>query len=168
MMVELKTPITLPSDYDKDNFNFNGFNATAKRNIDKSLQVNSTADLNEIGYHTFKIGSVLVKKDSILEDPTDINTSFIQLSDSDATKYDFKFVGLSQSFFPEKELIDLSWKAEAPLVLKVDSNEMKVPPLIELFDSLSSSLLMRTTLYIYSDDSGYKTVKRIFHSILRP
>jgi hypothetical protein len=163
--VHMKNIIKLPDDYDKDYVNFKDFSLSSVEKNDHSVEIKTTGKIENVGFHTIAIFSTLVKKElSSIEAPNDKNTHVINLSEDDQAKYGVSFVSKSQYDFSETEVTTMEWSAAAPKTLLIAGDKMQIPTISDLLFK-NNELFVRSSLYVYTDDSKYKPLKRIYHPI---
>lgn len=164
--VKLKDSINLPKDYDKDPIALKDFSVSSKELPDHSVQIKTFGKIDNIGFHTVVTSSTLVKKSSSIEEaPNDENSPIAELSKEEEKKYKISFVSNRNFNFPEKELTSLEWNQENPNIITFPTEQMLIPTISDLKFFKDNELLIRTSLYLYSDDSGYKLLKRYYHPL---
>lgn len=165
-VVQLKEKINLPENYDKDPFEFIDFSVNSKELADHSEQINTYGKINNVGFHFISTTSTLVKKSTATdEEPNDKNAPTAKLSADDQSKFNLLYVSQSNFFYPEKEVQNIEWNAEAPNTVIIPASMMLIPTIADLKFFKDNELLVRTSLYVYSDESGYKLLKRIYHPL---
>ena len=135
--------LELPIDYDKDYFKLNNFSVTSKQNGDFSVQITPIVDANNVGAHTLKISSTLVKKFVDSGEPSLENVRCVQDQLNCLT---------SAGVYHQDSLI-------------IESEKMMKPEVSKLINDSYSSIFISTSLLIYTDDSKYINLKRLFHPV---
>ena len=136
--------LELPSDYDKDYFILNNFSITSKQNSDLSVQITPIIDASNVGAHTLRISSTLVKKFVDVGEPSMENVRCVQGRFSCLTS-----VGM---YYQDS-------------IIRIESEKMMKPEVTKLINDSYSSIFISTSLLIYTDDSKYINLKRLFHSV---
>lgn len=163
VVLDLDKDIELPEDHQKEYLVFNDFNATPVLKQDGSIQVDTFADLSNVGFHTMAISSYLVElKSDANGQPDRNNTELIELSEGDKAIYNTNYVSDARIFYAEKEFSEAGWKSEAPVPLTLDGKLMQSSTVSRIHGKSSVKTFIRTTLYKYTDDSSYKVIKSTF------
>lgn len=161
---EIKTPLNIPADANVDKLTLNNFSVTTSLNEDKSISVNVDSKVNETSGHMLYISSYLVKKSVqyAAELPSDGNTITIQIIDEVEQKIAGDTMPRSLKYYLPEEQNELEvTSVEAPL-LQFPSPMLTVPSVANLMGGQDYETVTRTTIYVYTDDSSYKVLKRIY------
>lgn len=145
-LVELKNKITLPRDFNRDYFKIKNFKVNISKADDQSIQVESRGTMENIGFNTVKIDSVLVKSDKL----SDENTEEVGLINTSARIYDEEVI------FQEAEIQHLVWDEKDPVILNLSLENLKPK---------EKNLFIKTSLSRFTDEMGYKVLKVIYRSL---
>jgi C1A family cysteine protease len=157
---KIKTPLKIPADAIVDNLALENFSATTSLNEDQSISVNIDSKVNETSGHMLYISSYLVKKSIqyAAELPSDGNTITIQIIDEVEQKIAGDVMPRSLMYSLPEEQNELGVTS----VLQFPSPMLTVPSVAKLMSSQDYETVTRTTIYVYTDDSSYKVLKRIY------
>jgi C1A family cysteine protease len=158
------SPIIFPEDFNKDNFELTNFDLEPI-SVDGNLKIKITAGLKGLKGHTAYISSFLSKKSKLnLEDASDLNTQSVRLDELDGISKETYARGF-EYFLPMTPTDSLVWNNESPLLISYPENILKTPTVNALLLSNDEDTMARTTIYVHTDDSAFKVLKRIYHPI---
>ncbi|MEA9357023.1 C1 family peptidase [Bacteriovorax sp. PP10] len=157
---EVKNPLKIPADANVDNLALMNFSAKTTLNEDQSINIYADGKVSETSGHMIYISSYLVKKSSqyATELPTDGNTITIQIIDEVEQKIAGDVMPRSLLYSIPAEQNEL----EIAALLHFPSAMLTVPSIAKLMGSQDYDTVTRTTIYVYTDDSSYKVLKRIY------
>jgi hypothetical protein len=162
--VNVDKSFKLPSDYNKDYLSVENFD-TLVRSGPNALGVDIKTNVHAISGRFLYISSFLVKKNN-LKDTTfsDANTQTLSYDDAEAANLGEKSVKLANYTIPSSQstLDSLSWN---PLKLDFTLQAMQTKTISDLINSPDNEGLLRSTIYVYTDDSMYKTLARNYYSL---
>ena len=166
LIVELKNNIELVNDHKENLLIFEKFDVTLiDSSIDQSKKISSTVNLLNIGFHTIKIDSTLVVKPAYIYDAiNDLNAEVVLLNSEDYAKFQSKIIKGQQVFLPTTGVGDFIVEDDSEGVINISSELMSTKSVTDLMKD-HRQLYFKTTLYIYSDDDGYKVLNSYFHKI---
>ncbi|MDD4973690.1 MAG: C1 family peptidase [Bacteriovorax sp.] len=168
VLVELNEDIVLPADYQNDPIRFSDFAVTSTELADHTVEVKALGKFEDIGFHALSTTSTLIKRkpttalNAII---TDDNSEVIELNEKEQTKYDRKVVSKFHILWQDTEANNLVWSREAPEVITIAPELMQIPTVQSLEYADWPNLMIRTSVYVYTDDSKYKILKRVYHPL---
>jgi hypothetical protein len=157
----LVSELELPEDFKDDKLNLASFDFVSSFDQDNSYKIKVTGEVNQAQGRPLYISSFVVTK---FKDDTrpinDMNVSVVNISETSSPQYlkTLNYLGHGSSN-------SLVWNAENPLVLSLDSSTMQSEKVQEIINDTEVEALLRTTIYVHTDDQGYKTLKRIYRSL---
>jgi C1A family cysteine protease len=168
VLVDLKEDIALPADYQNDPISFSDFAVTSTELADHTMEVKALGKFENIGFHALSTASTLIKrKSSTLFNAiiNDDNSEVIELNEKEQTKYERKTVSKFHILWKDTKANNLVWSRENPEVITIASDLMQIPTIQGLEYAAQPNLMMRTSIYVYTDDSKYKILKRVYHPL---
>jgi hypothetical protein len=132
-------------------------------NEDKSINIAIDSEVDETSGKMLYISSYLVKKSKNYVDelPSDGNTELVRLSvdEKEATGEDY--VRISTVTVPKEEnQIAINSTESAGLVLPAEM--FSLPSIDALLGNPDYDKFLRTTIYVHTDDSLFKVLKRVY------
>jgi hypothetical protein len=163
-IVELKNDIALPQDHNVSPVELDTFNVTSQTSLsDGSVKITTSGKVKNIGFNTIKIGSTLMMKAKGISDKiADENAEVVTLNLEDYAKFETEAITNGHVFLPETDVGNFVLTGHSNAVLNMSSGLMSTKSVKDLIDDFRQ-LYFRTTLYMYSDDGGYKVLKRYYH-----
>lgn len=156
--------LEFPKDHAQENLEFLDFKLVRTDNDGSNLKISTSGSVRGLHGRTIYVSSFLSSKSkSIAEEASDSNTQSIRLSPNDGVA-DESYARAFKYFLPS-EAVSLEWTAEAPLDLSFPANILATPTISGVLASESLDTLVRTTIYVHTDDSAFKVLKRIYHPI---
>jgi len=164
VIVELKNDIILPKEHNVSPLEFDSFYLTSQTSLsDNSVKITTSGVVKNVGFNTIKVGSILtVRARGTNGKIADSNAEFVTLNLEDYTTFETETIFDGHVFFPETDVGNLVLNGNPNAVLDMSSALMSTKSVKDLISD-SRELYFRTTLYQYSDDDGYKVLKRYFH-----
>ncbi|MBY0414480.1 MAG: C1 family peptidase [Bdellovibrionales bacterium] len=147
--------LKLPADYNKDYLTFEGFSVAPAVDLNNTLNVNVTGGVKNAQGRLIYVSSFLAKKSKDLE-ASDLNVKTLAINGAPVKTISFFMPTLDGS---------VKWNDESPLVLNYNAGVLENPVVTELFVSNTEDALLRTTIYVHTDDSSYKILKRVYQPI---
>ncbi|MBC7712427.1 MAG: C1 family peptidase [Rhizobacter sp.] len=159
----LTAPLIIPADHAADSLALKSFSFTTSKDKNNKLGINISAEVTGAKGHLIYISTFLAKKNSgETEAANDHNVELIQVTaaeteaSGESAVRAFKYVTA-----PADNQI---WSESLPLALNflpgVDTTYKAT------MDS-SDETLLRTTIYVHTDDSTYKVLKRIYSPVTK-
>ncbi len=163
-IVELKNDIALPKDHNINPVELDTFDVTSQASLtDSSVKITTSGKVKNIGFNTIKIGSTLMMKAKGISDKiADENAEVVTLNLEDYAKFETEAITNGHVFLPETDVGNFVLTGHSNAVLNMSSGLMSTKSVKDLIDDFRQ-LYFRTTLYMYSDDGGYKVLKRYYH-----
>lgn len=154
----------IPVDHADTHFKFDSFDS--KLSLDqKSLKAKVTGSVSDLSGQIIYVSSFLVKKNNTLAElPNDNNVTLVQMNQTETSvlgEQNFKAV---KYVIPSEEN-RISWKAEAPLILQFSEMGRNMNTFVNLLQSATESAFLRTTIYVHTDDQGFKVLKRLYQPV---
>lgn len=154
----------LPEDYDKDYLNISDIDFVSVYNEEnKTLGVKVQANLENIRGRTIYTSSFIMAKSKDVEEAADNNTSILQLNATEAAAIKSPYLKTLNFLLSDSDLV--SWSEEAPLLLDFHNEALSLDTFQEAMNSDEKDVLVRSTIYLHTDDQTYKTIKRVYHPI---
>ncbi|MBC7427979.1 MAG: C1 family peptidase [Bacteriovorax sp.] len=160
---KLKANLDIPADHKVDSVALKNFSFKTVKDKNNKLSVNLAAEVSGAKGHLIYISTFLAKKnDGVTEAPGDANTHLIQLTaaEAEATGENavraFKYVTAPAD--------NLAWTSTSPLALNF------LPGVDTTFKTAmdtTEETLLRTTIYVHTDDSTFKVLERIYSPITK-
>lgn len=149
--------LAIPEDHAESNLELVTFDAKSALE-EGTLTTAVTADVRNINGQLIYISSFLAKKSKLIPDlPGDTNTSIVTTTDGNSVK-------AMEYIIPEGKY-DLLKSEEAPLMLSFSQAHMNSSSVKSLLASETDEAVLRTTIYVHTDDQTYKVIKRIYKPI---
>lgn len=154
----------IPVDHAESQFQFDSFES--KPILDKtSLNAKITGSVSDLSGQMVYVSSFLVKKNKALKElPNDTNVTLVQMSAEESKilgEQNFKAI---KYFLPSIET-SITWKEESPLVLQFSELGRNMNTFVNLLKSTTESAFLRTTIYVHTDDEGFKVLKRLYQPV---
>lgn len=164
VLVELNKDIELPKDYARNPMELVNFSVSSLSPLSSSAVVVTTSgSVKNVGYHTLKIGTILtMKAKGVSGVIADNNAEFVELNLEDQAKYETEVITDAHVFLPETNVENFVLTGQKNAVLEINSGLMSTKTVSDLIND-NRDMNFRTTLYMYSDDDGYKVLKRYYH-----
>lgn len=165
-LVDLDKDIELPKNHSESNFDLKKFIVKSKKVSDSSVDVDTAVEIVTGGLHTLMQTTRLVKIPvASYYKPNDENSIIIEPTIEESEKYGLDGLGQQQIVHADRSKAVVKWEEEGLMTLKIPKTHFEIPSVENLFESKEEKLLLRTSLYIYSDDEGYKFIKRYYHPV---
>lgn len=163
VMVELKNPLVLAEDHSEIPASLEIFELSSKVFDDNSVKITTTALVKNIGFNTVKIDSTLIMKAlGAEEEIADHNAELVTLNLEDYAKFETETITKGHVFLPTTIVDNFVLNEDSNAVFDISSELMSTNTVMDFVHDLRQ-LYFRTTLYMYSDDGGYKVLKRYYH-----
>lgn len=163
VMVDLEEDIILPADHSTNPVTLGSFNVTSLASADNSVKITTSGNVSNVGYHTLKVGSTLMMKAKGISGPiNDSNAETVMLNLEESSKFEVEAVTNGHIFLAENDSKNFVLTGKADAVMNINSDLMSSKSVQDLISDYRQ-LYFRTTLYMYSDDGGYKVLKRYYH-----
>jgi hypothetical protein len=160
--VELIKDLDLPSDFDKDPLKLDEFIVASQFNNAGNVKIKTVNILENVNAHTIKIGTSLVKKENDpQEEASDLNTKTVLLTDAEKQRMNKNDVSVGYVFYPT-ENTERNWGAETSFVEEINNSNFEIPSIKNLVKLQSESLYLRTSIYVYTNTSKFKVIKRTY------
>ncbi|MBP9680511.1 MAG: C1 family peptidase [Bacteriovorax sp.] len=164
--VQLKGDLVFFENKKREDVLVKSFQVNSEVKEDHKLKVKILGDLQHVAGRFLYVTSVLVKQASSIRGAgSDQTTHIIPLSAENALKH--KTVAAKSSFslsLDNPQIDKILWSEETPLFLDIPDHIMILPEIQEELSSKKSNVLLRVTLYEFSD-VGYRTIKRIYRAL---
>ena len=155
---------SVPEDHAKTYFKMDDFAATASLD-EVSLKAEVTGTISNISGQLVYVSSLLAKKSRLITElPGDENSTLVPLSSPESTLLGENYYKTYKYFIPQSEL-RMGWSAETPLVLEFPAKGRKMKTLSDLLSSSGEEAVLRTTIYVHTDDESYKILKRTYQTV---
>ncbi len=158
--------VSIPEDYDQDKLEITNIDFTPVYNeTNNTISIKVKGDLKEIRGRLIYTSSFITEKlRSITDLPADNNTSLLPLSDSETVIVLNPYIkALSFNFITDKDT--LSWSNEKPLMLNFHEKTLELDSVQSSINSETKEALLRSTIYVHTDDEAFKTIKRVYQPI---
>ncbi len=159
--VKQKAPLNLPEDLGHQKAVLASFTPSAQEMANGSIQVSVNGQLKNTLGHVFYTSSGIGKVTNA-ETPQDNNTEFLTLNTEEQEKFGDSFVRALWSDNPEGKDENVSW----------DNKQVFIPSELvasetaqAVLNSERSKVIVRTTLFVHTDDEGFKILKRVYHPL---
>lgn len=141
----------------------NKFDVSVDRNEDKSISLHIDSDVEETSGKMFYISSYLVKKSKnyVTELPSDGNSELVRIAADDQAVAGDEYPRVATTAVPG-EKTRLTTTPDQDLGLLIPTEMLSVPSIDSLFGNQDYEKLLRTTIYVHTDDSTFKVLKRIY------
>lgn len=159
---KIKNKLAIPENANEDLLNLKSFSTTFNR-VDDKIKINVSAEVLGAKGRMIYISSYLAKKMAAnTEAPSVLNTELIQLSPAETMATNEAYV--KAVHFITEPTDSFAFNESAPLELGfMPGTETTIQSVL---DSVEESLL-RTTIYVHTDDSSYKALGRNFLPITK-
>ena len=166
LIVELKNNIDMASDHNKSELSFEKFDVSLIDSLnDQSKKINSNVLFKNIGFNTVKIDSILVMTpDYVTGGINDLNAQVVPLNLEDQIKFQSLGIMGKNIFLPTSGVGDFVIENESKGEINISSDLMSSNTIKDLVFK-QKKLYFKTSLYIYSDDDGYKVLKSYYHEV---
>ncbi|MBC7429781.1 MAG: C1 family peptidase [Bacteriovorax sp.] len=165
-MLGLKADLKLPDDYAKDYFNLKKFEIESTEKDDKSIEIKTKLSAEKVGMHTLVSQTILYKKSpGSTTAPDEKNTELVILNGDEEDKLGKSTIDKAILFLGDKETDNLSWEKDADHSYVLSAEKMSIQSIRKLRTNVREQLILKTILFIYTDDAGYKPLQTEFHPL---
>lgn len=157
--VSLISDITLQQNQSDTKFTLESFNLYAKQESDNAITIKTSGMIRNAGFNTFRYGTTLMTESLGSGPLNESNTKVFYLSREDYNKHKVWDIWDAKTLFSGLATSDFEWMSD-------EDHTYVLPAKLMTTDSVKTSptrLILRSTLYVYTDDQKYKVVKRYFH-----
>lgn len=142
----------------------NKFEVETLKDEDKSIYVVVDADVAETSGKMIYISSYLVKKSRnyVTEQPSDGNSELVRVASDEQEVAGDSYARTSVVVVPKEENVFKIDSAEAGASLILTAQMMSVPSIDAILGNADFDKYLRTTIYVHTDDSLFKVLKRIY------
>ena len=142
----------------------NKFEVETVKNEDKSIYVVVDADVAETSGKMIYISSYLVKKSRnyVTEAPSDGNSELVRVASDEQEVAGDAYARTSVATVPKEENEFKIVSAEVGASLLLTAKMMSVPSIDAVLGNPDFDKYLRTTIYVHTDDSSFKVLKRIY------
>lgn len=139
------------------------FEASSIVNNDKSIDMIMDGNVEETSGKMIYISSYLVKKaqNYSAEAASDGNTELVRIASDDQEVAGNEYVRLNAYNIPQEEnVVGFNFNAENKL--SFEAKMMTAPSVDEILGSPIFDKFIRSTIYVHTDEDGFKVLKRIY------
>lgn len=145
----------------------NKFEVETLKDEDKSIYVVVDADVAETSGKMIYLSSYLVKKSRnyVTEVPSDGNSELVRVASDDQELVGDEYARTSVVVVPKEENEFKIISAEAGASLLLPAQMLSVPSIDAILGNTDYDKYLRTTIYVHTDDSLFKVLKRIYSPV---
>jgi C1A family cysteine protease len=142
----------------------NRFDVESVKDIDNSIYVVVDADVKDTSGKMVYISSYLVKKSKnyVMELPTDGNSELVRVPSDEEEIVGDTYARTSMMRVPQEENDFKIDSNEVGASLLMTAQMMSVPSIDKLIRNTDYDKYLRTTIYVHTDDSAFKVLKRTY------
>ena len=139
------------------------FEVSSIKNNDKSIDMIMDGDVEETSGKMLYISSYLVKKAQTYsaEAASDGNTELVRIAPDDQETAGNEYVRINAYNIPQEENV-VSFNFNIENKLSFEKKMITVPSVDEILGSQNFDKFIRSTIYVHTDEDGFKVLKRIY------
>ena len=149
--------LNIPTDYNTDYLSLKSFSYETAKGLDNQLNINISAEVTGVRGHLIYMSSFLSKKnDGVIEAADDINTHLMELLPEESKTTGQTYARSVKYIMASDDT--MSFTINTPAVLSF------LPEIEKTLTAATNDqqALLRTTIYVHTDDSSFKVLKRIY------